>query len=406
MQDLFVPNRIAVILVAAGRGLRAQRACAPTPRTQDRAKQWQPLLGIPAALHAVCAFREAGLNRLLLVIRPEDAPFAEKLALPWVQGGASRTQSVRAGLEALARAPNPPELVLVHDAARPCVSPDLIRRVVDALAEADAVVPVIPVVDALWRGDGRLLFEPVAREGLWRAQTPQGFRLAAILNAHRAAAEKGLEGKDDAELACTAGLAVVSVPGEEENLKLTYPEDFARAEALLSWRARPMPSNEKAMIDIRVGHGFDVHPFGPGNRLWLLGVEIPHERALVGHSDADAGLHALTDAILGALALGDIGRHFPPTDPRWRGAASRIFLVHAVGLAKERGFRLMNADVTVICERPKIAPHVPQMREVLAELLEIDADRVSIKATTSERLGFTGREEGIAALATVTLASF
>lgn len=228
------------------------------------------------------------------------------------------------------------------------------------------------------------------RAGLWRAQTPQGFDLKAILAAHEA-----FDGDpaDDVEVARAAGLDVTIVTGDEANLKITGPDDFARAETVLKG-----PS-----MDIRVGNGFDVHRFGEGTQVWLCGVPIPHERGLQGHSDADVGLHTVTDAIYGALAQGDIGTHFPPSDPQWKGAESHIFLSHAVELAAEMGFSLSNADLTFLCERPKIGPHAPQMRARLAELLRIETDRVSVKATTTERLGFTGREEGIAAMATVTL---
>ncbi|MGB4828333.1 MAG: 2-C-methyl-D-erythritol 2,4-cyclodiphosphate synthase, partial [Paracoccaceae bacterium] len=228
------------------------------------------------------------------------------------------------------------------------------------------------------------------RAGLYRAQTPQAFRFDAILAAHRAHPGDAL---DDVQVARAAGLDVAIVEGDEDNLKLTFPGDFARGEAIL--RARS--------LDIRTGNGYDVHAFCDGDHVWLCGVKLPHGRGLLGHSDADVGMHALTDAIYGALAAGDIGRHFPPSDPQWKGAASSVFLTHAADLVRERGFALSNCDVTLVCERPKIGPHAIEMASVLARIIGVDTDRVSVKATTSERLGFTGREEGIAALATATL---
>jgi 2-C-methyl-D-erythritol 4-phosphate cytidylyltransferase/2-C-methyl-D-erythritol 2,4-cyclodiphosphate synthase len=373
------PSACAALLVAAGRGTRMGGGVP---------KQWRPLAGRPVAAHAAAALTAAGIGRILLVIHPDDAAQARALGLPWVAGGASRTASVRAGLAALAT--DPPAAVLIHDAARPCVTPALIGRVVAALAQAPGAAPALPVADALWRAAEGRVVGTESRDGLWRAQTPQGFRyadLAAAYAAHPA------EAADDVAVARAAGLPVVVVPGDEDNLKLTWPDDFARAEAILRGRA----------MDIRTGNGFDVHAFGPGDHVWLCGVKVPHARGLVGHSDADVGMHALTDAIYGALAAGDIGRHFPPSDPQWKGAASRLFLHHAAALARERGFRLTHADVTLVCEAPKIGPHAGAMQAALAGILGIEAARISVKATTSERLGFTGREEGIAALATATL---
>jgi 2-C-methyl-D-erythritol 4-phosphate cytidylyltransferase/2-C-methyl-D-erythritol 2,4-cyclodiphosphate synthase len=328
------------------------------------------------------------------VIHPDDAALAE-VALPppvaRVPGGATRDASVAAGLAAL-----PPGVthVLIHDGARPLVSAAVIDRVIAALATSPGAAPALPVTDALWRGaDGRVA-APVPRDGLWRAQTPQGFDLAAIRAAH--AAHPG-GAADDVEVALAAGLPVAIVAGEEDNLKLTVPADLARAERVIAASGGPRP------MDIRLGNGFDVHRFAPGDHVTLCGVRVPHSAGLDGHSDADVGIHALADAIYGALAEGDIGQHFPPSDPQWRGAASRIFLAHAAGRAAARGYRIANVDCTLVCERPRIGPHAAAMRATLAEILGIDADRVSVKATTSERLGFTGREEGIAALATATL---
>lgn len=379
------PAQTTVILVAAGRGARAGG---------EVPKQWRPLAGRPVLAHTAAAFRAAGLHRLLAVIQPEDAARAERLGLPWVAGGATRTESVRAALEHLVA--DPPAHVLIHDGARPLVSPEVVGGVMHALRIAPAAAPALPVTDALWRAEGGRVAGTAPRDGLFRAQTPQGFAFDAILAAYRAhpgAAD------DDVAVARAAGLDVTITGGDEDNLKLTWPADFARAEAILA-RKR---ATEGGKVDIRTGNGFDVHRFGPGDGVWLCGVKIPHGRALQGHSDADVGMHALTDAILGALAEGDIGTHFPPSDPQWKGAESHIFLRHAMGLATARGFRLNHADVTLICEAPKIGPHTPAMRAALAAILGIAPDRVSVKATTSEQLGFTGRGEGIAAMATATL---
>lgn len=370
----------AAIIVAAGRGLRAGGGLP---------KQWRDLAGRPVVAHALAAF--AGMTRVL-VIHPDDRIMAEAVAgdAMIVLGGSSRAASVRAALEALAD--RGITKVLIHDAARPTVSPALIARVLHALDHAQGAAPALRVTDALWTGaDGRVTGTR-DRSGLFRAQTPQGFAFAAILTAHRA--HSG-DAADDVEVARAAGLDVVMVAGEEANQKLTFPEDFARAEQALK------PSG--ARMDIRMGNGFDVHAFCAGNGVWLCGIKVPHGKALLGHSDADVGMHALTDAIYGALAAGDIGQHFPPSDPQWKGADSRIFLTHAAELARARGFSITSADVTLICERPKIGPHAPAMRQALASILGIDVDRVSVKATTSEHLGFTGREEGIAALASAVL---
>ncbi len=279
--------------------------------------------------------------------------------------------------------------MLIHDAARPFAGRRLVADVIAALDAAPAAFPALPVVDALWTAaDGRAL-APVPREGLWRAQTPQGFHFAAIRAAHHA--HRG-EAADDVAVARAAGLEVRLVPGDEANFKLTTAADLARARAM----------TEMAM-DIRTGNGFDVHAFGPGADVTLCGVAIPFERGLVGHSDADVGMHALTDAIFGALAEGDIGRWFPPSDPAWKGAASEVFLRKAIERAADRGFSVSHLDCTLVCEAPRIGPHARAMRAELARIAGIEAERISVKATTSERLGFTGRGEGIAALATATL---
>jgi len=296
---------------------------------------------------------------------------------------------VRLGLESLTEID--PDVVAIHDGARPFIEAALIDRVLDAIEHAPGAIPALAVADTLKRGrDGRIV-ETVDRSQLWRAQTPQAFRFREILAAHRAAA--GLELSDDAAVAERAGLAVSLVAGSESNLKVTAPDDLARAEGMLMAR----------LGDIRTGQGFDVHPLGPGDHVWLCGIKVPHERALIGHSDADVGLHAITDAILGALSAGDIGQHFPPSDPRWRGAASDQFLRHAAGLVAQRGGRIAHVDVTLICERPKVSPHRTAMVARIAEILGLAPDRVSVKATTTEKLGFTGREEGIAAQAIATI---
>lgn len=365
-----------VIIVAAGRGSRMGG---------DVPKQWQMLAGKPVLAHTLAAFQ--GM-RVVLVIHPDDRARAEALGVDLVDGGATRDASVRAGLLALQG--SGVEKVLIHDGARPMVSRALIDRLIRALDSHDAAAPALAVTDALWRGEDGRVSGTVDRTSLFRAQTPQAFRFPQILAAHAKHPGGAL---DDVEVARSAGLDVVIVEGEEANLKLTYPGDFARAEAILKGRE----------MDVRLGNGYDVHAFCEGDHVWLCGVKVSHGKGLLGHSDADVGMHALTDAIYGALAEGDIGRHFPPSDPQWKGAASHIFLSHAISLARSRRFDLGNCDVTLVCERPKIGPHAGAMQAELARIMGVSADRVSVKATTSERLGFTGREEGIAALATATL---
>jgi 2-C-methyl-D-erythritol 4-phosphate cytidylyltransferase/2-C-methyl-D-erythritol 2,4-cyclodiphosphate synthase len=366
----------AVLIVAAGRGLRAGG---------DIPKQWQMLAGRPVVAHTLDAF--VGMMRLL-VIHPDDRERAKGLGVELVMGGTTRSASVRNALTALQG--RGVTRVLIHDGARPLVPPAVIARVLDALDTHQGAAPALPVTDALWTGADGLVSGTRDRTGLWRAQTPQGFHYDAITAAH--AAFQG-DAADDVQVARASGIDIAIVAGDEDNLKLTYAGDFARASGILRGRG----------MDIRMGNGFDVHAFCPGDQVWLCGVSVPHTKGLLGHSDADVGMHALTDAIYGALADGDIGQHFPPSDPQWKGAASHIFLSHAIGRMTARGFRLANADVTLICERPKIGPHAPAMRAALAAIMGVDVDRVSVKATTSERLGFTGREEGIAALATATL---
>ncbi|HEY0283687.1 MAG TPA: bifunctional 2-C-methyl-D-erythritol 4-phosphate cytidylyltransferase/2-C-methyl-D-erythritol 2,4-cyclodiphosphate synthase [Rhizomicrobium sp.] len=378
--------RTAVLIVAAGKG---ERAGTSTP------KQYVPLLGQSILRRSIEAFGGLGADCVIKVaIGPgQEALYAEAIAgldlLPPIVGGATRQDSVRRGLEALAG--DAPEFVLIHDAARPLVSPRLIGGVIGALqAGAEAAIPLLPVADTLRKQEnGKWITVP--REGLLRAQTPQGFRFAAILKAHRDHAAH--EVTDDMALAELAGLNIAAVPGEETNMKVTNAEDFTVAEGLLSAR----------LGETRTGSGYDVHRFVPGDHVWLCGVKVPHDRALEGHSDADAGLHALTDALLGAIGEGDIGLHFPPTDERWRGAPSWTFLAHAADLVRGKGGAIVHCDVTIVCERPKLAPHREAMRAKIAEILHLDLSRVSVKATTTEGLGFTGRREGLAAQAVATV---
>ncbi|WP_127103796.1 bifunctional 2-C-methyl-D-erythritol 4-phosphate cytidylyltransferase/2-C-methyl-D-erythritol 2,4-cyclodiphosphate synthase [Pararhodobacter zhoushanensis] len=375
----------AVILVAAGRGSRMGG---------DLPKQWRDLAGQPVLAHTVAAFRAAGLERILLVIHPDDHARAESFGLQLVNGGATRTESVRAALEMLAT--DAPARVLIHDGARPLVEVAQIDAVLEALKTHPAAAPALPVTDALWRGAAGKVAGTQARGGLYRAQTPQGFDFPALLAAYRAHPD---EAADDVAIAQAAGMDVWITQGSETNIKLTYPADFQRAEQILIAHQ----TTESQTMDIRLGNGFDVHAFTEGDHCWICGIKVPHDKALLGHSDADVGMHALTDALYGAMAEGDIGRHFPPSDPQWKSAESHIFLRHAADLARAKGFAISNCDVTLICERPKIGPHADAMRAMLAEIMQIEVERVSVKATTSERLGFTGREEGIASIATATL---
>ena len=371
----------AAIIVAAGRGTRAGG---------DLPKQWQTLAGKSVVAHSIAAF--AGLvDRIILVIHPDDHAYAAELRVGTqiVEGGSTRDQSVRNALEALTGTGI--TKVLIHDGARPLLSADIIHCLLAALVQHKGAAPALRVTDALWRGENGLVSGTQDRDALFRAQTPQAFHFDAVLAAHRAHMGPAA---DDVEVARAYGIDVAIVGGDESNLKLTYAADFARAERILK---------DRSQMDIRLGNGFDVHAFCPGDHLWLCGVQISHTRGLLGHSDADVGMHALTDAIYGALAAGDIGRHFPPSDPQWKGAASHIFLNHAITLARARGFTLSNADITLICEHPKIGPHASAMQTELARIMGVDPARISVKATTSEHLGFTGREEGIAAIATAAL---
>jgi len=371
-------DHTVAIIVAAGRGTRAGG---------DLPKQWQMLNGQAVLAHTLAAF--AGLPRVL-VIHPDDRARAEAIAgdAQIVEGGATRDASVMNALLALEG--RGVAHVLIHDGARPLVSAAVIDRVRGALEASPAAAPALAVTDALWTGTQGLVSGTRDRTGLYRAQTPQGFHYDAILAAHRAHPGGAA---DDVEVARAAGLAVTIVEGDENNLKLTFPGDFDRAAAIMKGRG----------MDLRLGNGFDVHAFCEGDHVWLCGVKVPHGKGLLGHSDADVGMHALTDAIYGALAMGDIGRHFPPSDPQWKGAESHIFLRHAAELARSHGYAIANCDVTLICERPKIGPHAEAMRTALADIMGVEIGRVSVKATTSEQLGFTGREEGIAAIATAAL---
>jgi 2-C-methyl-D-erythritol 4-phosphate cytidylyltransferase/2-C-methyl-D-erythritol 2,4-cyclodiphosphate synthase len=370
----------AGVVVAAGSGSRA-----------GGDKQWRALGGKAVVRWSVEALLRSGASAVIVVVARDSLERAQNALRGldgWiaVAGGAERADSVRAGLDALDLPETTP--VLVHDAARPLLSEAVIRRLLGALPGADGAIAALPVSDTVKRGEGSIE-ATVDRSRLWRAQTPQAFPLGRLRSAY-AAWPASEAPTDEAAVVERDGGVVRLIEGDPRLMKLTYPEDFAMAEALLPRQ-------------MRVGTGFDVHRWGPGEAVWLCGVEIPHDQTLIGHSDADAGLHALTDAILGAMGDGDIGDHFPPTDAQWKGAASDLFLIHAVERLTARGGRLINVDVTLICERPKVKPHRQAMRERLAEILSLPIDAVSVKATTTEALGFTGRGEGLAAQAVATI---
>ncbi len=378
------------LVVAAGRGRRTGG---------DIPKQYRPVGGVPVLRRTVAAFRfHPRVDGLRVVIHPDDRELYDAAVAGFdlpapALGGASRQESVRLGLESLEN--QAPARILIHDAARPFVDAGVIDRALDALDRSIGAIVAVPVVDSLKReADGdkgaAVLGGAVDRSGLWRAQTPQAFHFAEILAAHREAEGQSLS--DDAAVAERAGLELALVSGNEDNFKLTTDSDFERAERMLA-----------AVTETRLGTGFDVHAFGPGDHVWLCGVRIPHDRGLVGHSDADVGLHALADAIFGAIGAGDIGVHFPPGDPRWRGTASDAFLKHAAGLVAERAGDVVHVDVTLICESPRIRPHHGEMVRRLTEILGLEAGRVSVKATTTDGLGFTGRGEGVAAQAAATV---
>ena len=369
--------KVAVLIVAAGKGERFGRA---------KPKQYEGLAGKSLLARSAAAF--GGLPVTVVIGPGQEALYAAACpgGAPPVTGGARRQDSVRLGLEALEK--QAPDYVLIHDAARPLVSPGLIGQVVNALeGGAKGAVPMLALSDTLRRRDGES-WTTIPRDNLYRAQTPQGFRFADILKAHREHAARDVT--DDVEIAALSGIKVEAVPGEETNLKITTEKDFALAERLLGGDA------VSAM-------GYDAHRFTEGDHVWLCGVKISHSHGLSGHSDADAGLHALTDAILGCIGAGDIGQHFPPSDERWRGAPSWKFLDHAAKLVAEKGGCILHCDVTLICEGPKIGPHREAMRGRIAEILKLDVARVSVKATTTEGMGYTGRQEGLAAQAVATV---
>ncbi|MGQ0457624.1 MAG: bifunctional 2-C-methyl-D-erythritol 4-phosphate cytidylyltransferase/2-C-methyl-D-erythritol 2,4-cyclodiphosphate synthase [Hyphomicrobium sp.] len=389
--------RIAALIVAAGRGSRAARPGEAAP------KQYAWLGGVQVLSRTIQAFADApSITDIQVVIHADDAghyrasaPGGEPRLLAPAIGGATRQESVRLGLEALAS--RQPDAVLIHDAARPFVDQETIERVVAALRGSPGAIAALPVSDTLKQADGgRAIARTIARDALWRAQTPQGFHFAAILKAHRDSAAAGLaDFTDDAAVAEWAGLTVALVEGSEQNTKITTAEDLAMAEQRVASRA--------AALETRSASGFDVHRFADGNHVWLGGVKISHTHRLDGHSDADVVLHALTDALLGAIGDGDIGQHFPPSDPQWKGAASILFLKDAARRVREREGRIINVDVTILAEAPKIGPHRAAMQAAIGAALGLSADRVGVKATTTEGLGFTGRREGIAAMATATV---
>ena len=381
------PQRTFVLIVAAGSGQRFGG---------DLPKQYQPLAGKPLLRHCLETFAaHPGISGVLVAINPDHRALYDRAAdglahlLPPIAGGASRQDSVLNGLEHLSG--KQPDLVLIHDAARPLIDACTISRTIAALGEHRAVLVAVPVVDTIKRGKDGRVGDTIDRRDLWRAQTPQAFQFQSILEAHRRFA--GRELTDDAALAEAAGIPVMFVLGSERNFKVTTQEDMERAERMIG-----------GQMEFRTGNGFDVHKLIPGDGVTLCGVHVPCEFALEGHSDADVALHALTDAVLGAIGAKDIGAHFPPSDPKWRGAESWKFLDHAAKLVAQRGGRIAHCDVTIICERPKVGPHRDAMVARVAEILGLTADRVSVKATTTEKLGFTGRGEGIAAQATATVA--
>ena len=383
-------DRVAAVVVAAGRGLRAGG---------DLPKQYRAILGEPVIRPSLATLAlHHGISAVQPVIHPDDAPLFQQASkglelLPAVYGGASRQASVRAGLEALER--HHPDLVLVHDAARPFTSEALVTRAIEAASASGAAVPVIAVADTVKTVDAAgCVTGTIDRAQLRLVQTPQAFGFATLLAAHRRAHAAGRDDfSDDAQLAEWAGLKVTTFAGEAGNVKLTTSDDFVRAEV----------ARLAALSDVRTGFGFDVHSFGDGDHVMLGGVRISHGRGLAGHSDADVVLHALVDAILGALAEGDIGVHFPPTDPRWRGVSSDRFFAFAVERLRARGGRIAHLDVTVVCEAPRIGPHRDAMRARIAEIAGVAIERVGVKATTSEKMGFTGRGEGMAAFANATV---
>lgn len=393
MEQNIAKCRIAVVLVAAGRGERAGSVEGP--------KQYRPIGGRAVIARTLDIFLDhPEIAAISIAIHPDDAAlFAEAVGqLPdhvfTVPGGTTRQASTLLALRRLEALD--PEIVLIHDAVRPFVSPELVAGVIEKAKSGVGALPALAISDTLKRAgpDGRIA-GTVERAGLFAAQTPQGFPFRAILDAHERAAENSRNDfTDDAAIAEWAGMPVEIVTGSPDNVKLTWARDIAMADEKLSRAAFP---------DVRTGNGYDVHAFGPGDHVTLCGIAVPYEKTLSGHSDADVGLHALTDALLATCGAGDIGTHFPPSDPQWKGAASRLFVEHAVGIVRDKGGRIANADVTLICEAPKIGPHRERMVEALAAMLGIAPERISVKATTNEKLGFIGRSEGIAAIATASV---
>jgi len=386
--------RVTAVLVAAGRGERAGQSV-------EGPKQYRTIGGAPVIAHTIKAFlSHPQIASVVVAIHPDDeelfshaAPGAEKLR--FVFGGATRQESVRLALEAAGE--DKPEIILIHDAVRPFVDHDLIDRVIATAQEGQGALPALAVSDTLKRGSNGIVEGTVSRDGLYAAQTPQGFPYQPILEAHRAAADAGRSDfTDDAAIAEWAGITVRLVEGSPDNVKITWARDIAIADQRMRMMSTTFP-------DVRTGNGYDVHSFGEGDHVTLCGIKIPFNKGLSGHSDADVGLHALTDALLATKGLGDIGTHFPPSDQQWRGAASRIFVEHAAKLVREHGGRIANVDITLICEAPKVGPHRDAMTVELCDMLGISPDRVSIKATTNEKLGFLGRGEGIAAIATASV---
>ncbi len=392
----------SALIVAAGRGTRASNT-DPGSTQKTLPKQYTLLAGRPLLAHVVAAFDACpGIDAITVVIHEDDrdayeaavAGLSNRLTPP-VVGGPTRQASVRLGLESFKT--SAPDHVLIHDAARPFISQKSVADILGVLKSEAGAIAAVPLADTLKREKGNgLIAETVPRAGLWKAQTPQGFRYAAIADAHaRAALEGTREFTDDAAIAEWAGLNVVLVQDTPRNFKITTAEDLAMADELMT--------STQTAFEPRTGSGFDVHAFCDGDHVWLAGVRIPHTRGLLGHSDADAPLHALTDALLGAIGDGDIGQHFPPSDPKWKGAASHLFVEDAARRIRERSGRITNVDLTILCEEPRIGPHRDTMRNAVAAMLGIDVSRVAVKATTTEQLGFTGRREGIAAMATATV---
>ena len=390
------PNdrEVAVVIVAAGRGERAGAAEGP--------KQYRLVGGKPILRRALEVFLgHPAIGAVVVVIHPDDHDlFAEATGalrgrVMLVDGGTTRQDSVRLGLDALTD--TDPRKVLIHDAARPFADAALIDRAIAAIQENQAALPAIAVSDTLKRSDGGgLVLATVERNRLFVAQTPQGFPFRPIHAAHLKAHHAGRSDfTDDAAIAEWIGMPVMLVEGSPDNIKLTWARDIEMADQRLLGDAR--------FPDVRTGNGYDVHSFEPGDHVWLCGARIPHTQQLSGHSDADVGLHALTDALLATCGAGDIGTHFPPSDPQWRGAASKIFVEHAASVVRSRGGRIANADVTLICEAPRVGPHREAMTAAISAMLNIDPSRISVKATTNEKLGFIGREEGIAAIATASV---